>query len=401
MSNLPSFTMQQPIVSVIVPCYQSESTIEQTLRSVFRQTWKNWECIVVNDGSTDASAPIARSWQRRDSRFRVLDKENGGLSSARNTGIGAACGRFLAFLDSDDCYYPQTLASFLRAAEQVKRAHVYYCDFDIIDGKGRYVCTTKSPQEITLEGLCEANAFAPNAAIVRREALWDPAPFDESFCACEDWDFWLTLLRCGSCFIKACETRVAYRRHDGSMSHDPARMYRGTVSLFRKHALFDRRFLIRVRHLLLYLGWSLSSGNASLYETLLAESRSLLPGQSLENVSVDTFVYGLLLGLGMPQGRTIRDALQEWDLSSCFSQLEEIEQKLHLPEFTKNVVRFALSDYGQLMNEHKSILTSHSYRLSRTIARGAKALRSLGMGRLFQRGDVSNGTESLSDLELK
>ena len=408
---------QQPLVSVIVPCYQSESTIGQTLRSVIRQTLKNWECIVVNDGSTDASGSIARRWQTRDSRFRVLNKENGGLPAARNSGIQEARGRFLAFLDSDDCFYPHTLVSFIGAAERVEQAHVYYCDFDIIDGKGQRLGTTKPPQKITFDTLCKANAFAPNAAVVRHEALWDSAPFDESFCACEDWDFWLTLLRRGSHFVKAGEARVAYRRHSGSMSHDASRMYRGTVSLLRKHVLSDVRTTdgpltrpslpamtahsIVVRHLLLYLGWSLSSSNGSLYETILAESRSLLPRRPLDNVPVETFVYGLLLGLGLPQGHTIRDAVHKYDLSSVLTHLERIEQDLFLPGLAKNVVRLALSDYGQLMNEHKSILTSRSYRLSRAIARGTKVLRSLGMRRLLQRREVSNGTESVSDLELK
>ena len=90
------------IISVIVPVYNAESFLDETLQSVLSQTYENWECIIVNDGSTDNTESIAKRWCKRDARFRYFYKENGGLSSARNLGIKYSNADYIAFLDSDD-----------------------------------------------------------------------------------------------------------------------------------------------------------------------------------------------------------------------------------------------------------------------------------------------------------
>ena len=95
------------LVSVIVPCYNQASYLGETLHSVFNQTYVDWECIIVNDGSTDHTEEIAVLWCEKDSRFRYLYKENGGLSSARNMGIAVSKGEYIQFLDSDDLIVPE------------------------------------------------------------------------------------------------------------------------------------------------------------------------------------------------------------------------------------------------------------------------------------------------------
>ena len=94
--------MNNPIVSIIVPCYKQAHFLNDALNSVLEQTYINWECIIVNDGSPDNTDVIASDWCKRDNRFKYFFKDNGGLSSARNLGIEKAVGKFLQFLDSDD-----------------------------------------------------------------------------------------------------------------------------------------------------------------------------------------------------------------------------------------------------------------------------------------------------------
>ncbi len=91
-----------PLISVIVPCYNQAQYLEECLQSVLDQTYQNWECIIVNDGSPDHTEEIAKRWLEKDNRFRYIYKDNGGLSSARNAGIREAKGEYLFFLDSDD-----------------------------------------------------------------------------------------------------------------------------------------------------------------------------------------------------------------------------------------------------------------------------------------------------------
>lgn len=85
---------QTPLISVIVPCYNQAQYLDECLQSVYDQTYQNWECIIVNDGSPDNTEEIVLQWTKKDARFNYLKKENGGLSSARNAGIDIAKGEF-------------------------------------------------------------------------------------------------------------------------------------------------------------------------------------------------------------------------------------------------------------------------------------------------------------------
>ena len=94
--------MENELISIIVPIYNVENYLRMCLDSIQNQTYKNFECLLINDGSPDHSAEICREYVAKDSRFRYFEKENGGLSSARNYGIDRAEGSFITFVDSDD-----------------------------------------------------------------------------------------------------------------------------------------------------------------------------------------------------------------------------------------------------------------------------------------------------------
>lgn len=94
--------MEAPEISIIVPVYNVKKYLEKSLNSIQNQSFKNWECIVVDDGSTDGSGEICENFGKRDSRFRVFHKENGGVSSARNYGLKEASGQYITFADPDD-----------------------------------------------------------------------------------------------------------------------------------------------------------------------------------------------------------------------------------------------------------------------------------------------------------
>lgn len=100
---------RKPEVSIIVPVYNVEKYLRECLESIESQTFKDWECVVVDDGATDRSGEICDEFARRDPRFKVLHVKNGGLASARNKGIREAQGRFIAFCDSDDWFAPDAI----------------------------------------------------------------------------------------------------------------------------------------------------------------------------------------------------------------------------------------------------------------------------------------------------
>ncbi len=107
-----------PTVSVIIPVYNVERFIARCLDSVLDQTYTDWEAICVNDGSPDGSRAILAEYEARDTRIKVIDKEYGGPSDARNAGMACACGEYVVFLDSDDFIHPQTLEFSLALAQQ-------------------------------------------------------------------------------------------------------------------------------------------------------------------------------------------------------------------------------------------------------------------------------------------
>lgn len=107
------------LISIIIPVYNSERYIERCLRSVESQTYSNWECILVDDGSKDDSLEILRKWERKDSRFKVLHQENAGAGMARNQGLDYARGEYVVFIDSDDTVSPNYLERLSRHSEDV------------------------------------------------------------------------------------------------------------------------------------------------------------------------------------------------------------------------------------------------------------------------------------------
>ncbi len=119
--------MNEPLVSIIVPLYNGEQTIERCLSSIRNQSYKNIEVLVVNDGSKDHSMKVLKKFEETDSRFQIINKTNSGVSDSRNLGMKHARGKYLQFIDSDDWLVKDATETFVTAAE------TYNCDMIITD----------------------------------------------------------------------------------------------------------------------------------------------------------------------------------------------------------------------------------------------------------------------------
>lgn len=139
------------LVSVIIPIYQVEQYIERCVNSVINQTYKNLEIILVDDGSTDASGEIADKYSQIDDRVIVMHKDNGGLSSARNSGLDIANGEYVLFVDSDDWIDAEMVEYLVKLLQQYPQAQIAQCDRLKVDKEKKPVKNNKKKECVVLK----------------------------------------------------------------------------------------------------------------------------------------------------------------------------------------------------------------------------------------------------------
>ena len=233
-----------PLVSVIIPAYNAQAFLRATLDSALAQTYGNLEVIVVDDGSRDDTVAIAEAYAARDARVHLLKKTNGGVSSARNAGIAASRGDYVAFLDADDVWHPEKIAAQMETLRPGGRER-YVAAFSLhlrVDTEGRVIGKSRSwpfeefslPAHIVLRPVGNGSSL-----IVRRDVAICAGGFDEDYVArgaggCEDLDF---ELRIAAQYPIACVRKyhVGYRVYDGNMSSDSPKMARAIHETLDRH----------------------------------------------------------------------------------------------------------------------------------------------------------------------
>lgn len=203
-------------LSVVIPLYNKERTIGASIESVLRQGYSNFELIVVNDGSTDASAEIVRGFT--DERIWLIDQKNAGLSEARNTGIQRATGDLIALLDADDLWDPNHLETLANLAAKFPDASLIGTRYRILREGGRlhapeYAPELRHEQDQIIDNFFRAAAlgcsvFMPSAVMLRRSALNRVGLFRWRFG--EDTDMWIRMVRDGPVAL-AGATTMNYR----------------------------------------------------------------------------------------------------------------------------------------------------------------------------------------------
>jgi glycosyltransferase involved in cell wall biosynthesis len=206
-----------PRVSVIIPTYNRARIIEEAVDSVLAQDYKDFELIIVDDGSTDNTSEVLAPYGNEAS---ILFQENKGVSAARNRGIAEASGMLIAFLDSDDLWLPQKLSAQVEFFNQKPEALI--CQTEevwvrngIRVNPGR---RHKKPSGMIFEPSLKLCLVSPSAVMIRRELLDRTGGFDETLPACEDYDLWLRI----SCRVPVylIETPLIIKRggHDDQLS---------------------------------------------------------------------------------------------------------------------------------------------------------------------------------------
>lgn len=226
-----------PAVSVIMAAYNVEPYLMAAMQSVLRQTFRDLELIVIDDGSTDQSHRLAVANAGADPRVQILQKVNGGISSARNCGLGVATGELIAFIDSDDIWDP----GFLQAQIDVLSKHP---DVDIVSGnawflggplRGRPARPTPDPrpEPDLLNIIMDENAVFI-MTLFRRRVFETIGGFDEALRTNEDYDYWLRAAAAGFRFTRNDRPLAHYRQRTDSLSAAEGRMIRGILVVYAK-----------------------------------------------------------------------------------------------------------------------------------------------------------------------
>ena len=230
----------EPLVSVIIPAYNAAAYIAQTVDSVVHQTYADFEVIVVNDGSHDTES-LERKLAGYGDRVRYIFQQNGGPSSARNTGIRAAQGELVAFLDSDDIWEPEFLATQVACFRRNPKLDLVWCNCSRLGALAneRTQFNFYPPRRpVTLESLIRIqNVPVTSTVVARKETVIDAGLFDESMRRAEDFDLWLRMATNGAQFDFQDQLLGRRRNRPTSLSADIASMSEGASVAYDKLAV--------------------------------------------------------------------------------------------------------------------------------------------------------------------
>ncbi len=236
-------------VSVIIPCFNQASFLKEAVNSVLAQTYSNWECIIINDGSTDDTEEIAKKLIQDDNRFIYKKQKNKGLPGARNAGLELCTGEYIQLLDADDALHPEKLQKHLALIKKNALGEddviVSYSEYIYGDYKDIYTTYPASfncrflsdnpVKEIVLNWenkfSIAANCYFFSANIFFAKGI----RFDEEITTCEDIDCWIRIFQLKPHVLFLEEKLAYYRNTPGSMSKNIDKVWKGHVQVMEKH----------------------------------------------------------------------------------------------------------------------------------------------------------------------
>jgi glycosyltransferase involved in cell wall biosynthesis len=302
-------TNPAPKVSVIIPSYKTADLIAACLDSVFAQTYSDFEAIVVNDGSPD-TPELEKVLQPYMDRIVYIKQENKRAAGARNNAIRQARGEFVAFLDSDDTWFPNHLASQMQLFAEDSSLDLVYCDGILVRDAGQeyeFMKQCPSTGEATFQALIVERCQIPISTVVaRKRTLVDAGLFDEKLARCDDYDMWVRAAFSGA--------KIRYSRklgarffvgRPGCLGQSRAKMAEGYSTILEKYkrtlplkdsdrAVVEKRAAeIRARYLL-------EEGKCKLEERQFDKARHLIAEANgyLRRASLSVAVLGLSIAPG-------------------------------------------------------------------------------------------------------
>lgn len=235
MDNKSNFS-KKIIVSVVLPVFNAEKTLIETIESVLSQTLEEWELIIIDDCSTDSSIEVLKKYID-DSRVRIIFlNQNSGVSNARNVGLESSNGEFVAFIDSDDTWVPTKLEAQVTLAMDNPRT-IVHSFYNLIDRYDKILKVRKAPLAGDYNDLCFGNYIGMSTALVKKSDIRDSKFFSIGH---EDYAFWLNV--CRRFDLKTLcvpEPLVSYSVGQSSLSSNKFKAAKWTWSIYRDQEGFS------------------------------------------------------------------------------------------------------------------------------------------------------------------
>lgn len=235
-----------PLISIIIPTYNSAKYVEESIDSVLNQNYTNWECLVIDDGSTDNTKEIISGFLK-DKRIRYHYQSNSGLSASRNYGLSLAKGDYIQFLDSDDVIFPDKFRIMMEQYKIIPDTVILFSDFEFTLYEHPYEIDSsiaKPYEKISKIGDIDFkklywgwdfNFIIPTHAFLFPSSLLNGYKYDVALESKEDWDFYLSLLSQDKLTFNAVDyIGCGYRLRPGSMSQDFTKMIQSSLAVLYK-----------------------------------------------------------------------------------------------------------------------------------------------------------------------
>jgi glycosyltransferase involved in cell wall biosynthesis len=309
---------KNPKVSVVVPAYNVAATIIETLHSIFNQTFRDFEIIVVDDGSTDGTPALLNAIQH--SALQVVRQSNRGLAGARNTGLFHSTGEYVAFCDSDDVWEPEKLDLHVRHLDDNPQVGISYAGSSLIDDNGKFLKTAQRPKlgPVSAADIFKRNPIGNGSAPVVRKAAFDAISywptqeterrwwFDETLRQSEDIDAWLRFALATDWKIEGIPGLLTrYRINSGGLSANLAKQYETWLRVRKKVEETAPHFAASVANaaeayqlrFLARRAFMMRDSQTCKTFALKSLSMSLVPLREEPRKTLETFAAGLVLGL--------------------------------------------------------------------------------------------------------
>lgn len=274
----------KPFFSVVIPTYNRAKSIVEAVESVLAQTFKSFELIVIDDGSTDKTAELLRPIEIRDKRLRYIYQENAERSAARNHGISKSNGQYICFLDSDDIYLPEHLEKFYATIESHKFLKAYFLSNAIMEFNGNrkkeppYVTQTEDPVELMLK----ISVCSQQVAI--HKSILDEFKYDVTLRIGEDQELWSRIVKHYPVIRSDQYTVVIRDLGDRTVNAMDPKMYRSNLEVRKRIISQDKEGRIRPE-------WRKFALSAAYYKLavsyLKSNQRAAFLSNILQSISVD------------------------------------------------------------------------------------------------------------------